>query len=93
VVLALQSALSVRGHRYVGIPSAILSGDFYLLFIKTRYMKTKEKKLSEEEKIRIEKRNKVLKQIGCKYRSGYTDEELEEERNSLCKSQGLSRFC
>ena len=24
---------------------------------------------------------------------GYTDEELEEERTSLCISQGISRFC
>lgn len=28
-----------------------------------------------------------------KLSSGYTDESLEEERTSLCLSQGLSRYC
>lgn len=35
----------------------------------------------------------VLKSISSKIRSSYTDEELEEERQYLCMSQGLSRYC
>lgn len=31
--------------------------------------------------------------LSASFSSGYTDEELEEERTSLCLAQGISRFC
>jgi len=51
------------------------------------------RKLSAKEKKELEERDKVLRQISCRYRYGYTDEEFEEERTNLCISQGLSRYC
>lgn len=37
--------------------------------------------------------NKRLDSYASRISSGYTDESLEEERTSLCISQGLSRYC
>lgn len=48
-----------------------------------------------EEDIREVKKamNKRLDSYASRISSGYTEDSLEEERTSLCISQGLSRYC